>query len=160
MIFVIRGTNPNANSRVNFSAIFIWSIAIRCRSDVWRDVATEAQGGLHFHSSVQLIRRRDIARYSGSTTARLCVNFNAIFIGNWRCRVAMQHSESNTAAHLCVNFNATRCSGTCCGNAQISARFLFSDIVHNVRSDESHDLIWRYGWYSGKTTRQAAIFIR
>ena len=57
----------------------------------------------------------------------------------------MQHSESNTAAHLCVNFNATECSGMCCGDAQISVRFLFGDIVHSVRSDESHDFIWRYG---------------
>ncbi len=81
-----------------------------------------------FHSSVRLMRRRDIARYSGSTTACLCVNFSAIFYGNWRCKVAMQYSESSTPAHLCVNFNATRCSGTCCGDVQILARFLFGDI--------------------------------
>ena len=40
----------------------------------------------------------------------------------------MQRSESSAAAHLCVNFNATKCSGMCCGDAQISARFLFGDI--------------------------------
>lgn len=40
-----------------------------------------------------------------------------------------QRSESSTAAHLCVNFNATKCSGMRCGDAQISARFLFGDII-------------------------------
>ncbi|EEV18083.1 hypothetical protein CAMGR0001_0838 [Campylobacter gracilis RM3268] len=30
---------------------------------------------------------------------------------------------------MCINFNATKCSGICCSDAQISARFLFGDIV-------------------------------
>ncbi len=34
----------------------------------------------YFHSSAQLIRWRDIARYSGNATARLSVNFSAIFM--------------------------------------------------------------------------------
>ena len=41
------------------------------------------------NSSAQLIRRRDIARYSGSTTARLCVNFSAIL---WQ--LAMQSCDA------------------------------------------------------------------
>ena len=54
----MRDVSPNANSRVNFSAIFICGISIRrvilfsdtarelC--DVWHDAATEAQGGSQF----------------------------------------------------------------------------------------------------------------
>lgn len=102
--------------------------------DVTRRQRREADSD--FHSSARLIRRRDIARYSGSTTARLCI----IQCDFYR-QLAMQHSESSTAAHLCVNFNATRCSGMCCRDAQISARFLFGDIVHSVRSNESHYFI-------------------
>ena len=82
-----------------------------------------------FHSAARLIRRCDIARYSGSTTCLTVRKFQCYFYGNWRCKVAIQHSESSTAAHLCVNFNATGCSGIRCGDAQISARFLFGDII-------------------------------
>ena len=70
----MRSVTPNANPRENFSAILfavsryggviLFSDAIcgatrRQRREVDSD----------FHSSAQLIRRRDIARYSGSTTA-------------------------------------------------------------------------------------------
>ena len=66
---------------------------------------------------------------SVNPNANLRVNFSAIFYDNWRCRVVSQRSESSTAAHLCVNLNATKCSGMRCGDAQISARFLFGDII-------------------------------
>lgn len=44
-----------------------------------------------FHSSVRLIQRRDIARYSGNATARLSVNFSAIFmaIGDAKLRCSI-----------------------------------------------------------------------
>ena len=85
-----------------------------------------------FHSSAQLIRRRDIARYSGSTTARLCVNFSAIFMAIGDAKLRCSAVKVALRCALCVNFNATRCSGMCCGDAQISARFLFVDIVHSA----------------------------
>ena len=81
----MRSVTPNANPRENFSAILfavsryggviLFSDAIcgatrRQRREVDSD----------FHSSAQLIRRRDIARYSGNATARLSVNFSAIFM--------------------------------------------------------------------------------
>ena len=71
--------------------------------------------------------RCDIARYSGGTAAHLCVNFSAIL---WQ--LAMQSCDAAQWKQRCgslyVNFNATRCSGTCCGDVQILARFLFGDI--------------------------------
>ncbi len=82
-----------------------------------------------FHSAARLIRRRDIARYSGSTTARLCVNFSAIFIAIGDAKLRCSIVKVALRRALCVNFNATRCSGMRCGDAQISARFLFGDII-------------------------------
>ena len=79
--------------------MILFSDTVQERCDVQHDAAAKAQGGYNFHSAAQLIRRRDIARYSGSTTARLCVNFSAIL---WQ--LAMQHSESSTAAHLVRKF--------------------------------------------------------
>ena len=95
----MRDVSPNANSCANFSAIFICGISIRRvilfsdtaqeRYDVRHDAATEAQGGSNFNSSARLICWRDIAWYSGSTTARLCVNFSAIL---WQ--LAMQSCDA------------------------------------------------------------------
>jgi len=83
----MRDVSPNANMRVNFSAIsfggaavalrrpciisvqFLFGDTVQERCDVQHDAAAKAQGGSQFHSSARLMQQRDIARYSGSTAA-------------------------------------------------------------------------------------------
>lgn len=72
-----------------------------------------------------MIRRRDIARYCGSTTARLCVNFSAIFIAIGDAKLRCSIVKVALRRALCVNFNTARYSRIRCGDAQISARFLW-----------------------------------
>lgn len=84
MIFAMRGANPNANPRENFSAILSeilrYGGAILFSDAICGTMQRQKrEADSDFHSSARLMRRRDIARYSGSTTARLCVNFNTIF---------------------------------------------------------------------------------
>ena len=89
-----------------------------------------------FHSSAQLIRRRDIARYSGSTTARLCVNFSAIFIGNWRCSI-VKVALRRTCAQILTRLGIVECAAA----TRKFLRDFYSAIFVGARSDESHDFI-------------------
>ena len=65
--------------------MILFSDTVQERCDVQHDAAAKAQGGYNFHSAAQLIRRRDIAVAKWSNaTARLRV-FTA-FYRQWTIR--------------------------------------------------------------------------